>query len=257
MEEDWRLSRHDGSLLEQQRERGEDIVSSSPDSPGAASTDELVASEALQHRAALDDDWRITREVHPHPAPQLPGKAKGKGKKEAKTRSQQAWPRWTKPSPAELDNASPFLEQLVRLGTAARRSQRGDLVWLCWNGSERRSRQPMPQWGSLLLALSFRGAQRLKEEYWPSMGRSHFDISLKTVCENHARQFQASFVMPTIGHSSTHESDMLRETKPSEWNQTRCEPRSASVSVSIFEKEILPSRRRFSPPGPGPEVRRG
>ena len=77
----------------------------------------------------------------------------------------------------------------------------------------------MPLHASTLLALSYRGAQRLKEEYWPSMQRSHFDISLKWVCENHAKHLEASFVMPTIGHYSTHDSDILQATRTSEWDR--------------------------------------
>ena len=48
------------------------------------------------------------------------------------------------------------------------------------------------------------------------MTRSHFDISLKWVCENHARELQASFVMPTIGHYNTHDSDILQTTRTGE-----------------------------------------
>ena len=121
MEEDWRLTRHDGfsraELLEQQRERGEKIVSLSPDCPLPGAATDQSSGEALYHRAAVKDDWwHITREMHPAP---LPGKAKGEGKKDAKTRQVQAWPlRTTKPSAEEFENTSSFLKQLVRLVTA-------------------------------------------------------------------------------------------------------------------------------------------
>ena len=239
MEEDWRLTRHDGfsraELLEQQRERGEKIVSLSPDCPPPGAATDQSSATALYHRAALKDDWwRIAREMHPAP---LPGKAQGKGKKEAKTRQVQAWPlRTTKPSREEFENTSSFLKQLVRLVTAARRSHRGDLVWMCWNGTATKTKNPMPQHASTLLALSFRGAQRLKEEHWQSMWRSHFDISLKWVCENHAKELQASFVMPTIGHYNTHDSDILKTTRKSEWDRWYVGGGQGSVQLMTWEK---------------------
>ena len=162
LEEDWRLTRHDGfsraELLQQQRERGEKIVSLSPDCPPPGAATDQSSGEALYHRAALKDDWwRITREMHPAP---LPGKAQGKGKKEAKTRQVQAWPlRTTKPSREEFENTSSFLKQLVRLVTAARRSHRGDLVWMCWNGTATKTKTPChstppPCWRSAFEAPS-------------------------------------------------------------------------------------------------------
>ena len=239
MEEDWRLTRHDGfsraELLEQQRKRGEQIVSLSPDCPPPGSAGQS-SREALYHRAALKDDYgRITRELHAAP---LPGKTKGKGKKEAKMRHVQAWPlRSTKPRAEEFENTSSFLKQLVRLVTAARRSHRGDLVWMSWNGTVRRTDNPLPQHASSLLALSFQGAQRLKDKYWKSMQRSHFDVSLKWVCENHAKELEASFVMPTIGHYSTHESDILGCTRSSEWERWYVGEGDGPVQLMTWEKE--------------------
>ena len=211
------------------------IVSLSPDCPPPSSAGQSSA-EALYHRAALKDDyWRITRE--PISAP-LPGKAKGKGRKEAKKRQVQAWPlRTTKPRREEFENTTIFLKQLVRLVTMARRLLRGDLVWLCWNGADTRTKNPMPQHASTLLALSFRGARRLKEEYWESMSRSHFDISLKWVCENHAEEMEASFVMPTIGHYSTHQSDILQTTRSSEWDRWYVGEADGPVELMTWEKE--------------------
>ena len=240
MEEDWRLTRHDGfsraELLEQQRERGEKIVSLSPDCPLPGAATDQSSGEALYHRAAVKDDWwHITREMHPAP---LPGKAKGEGKKDAKTRQVQAWPlRTTKPSAEEFENTSSFLKQLVRLVTAARRSHRGDLVWMCWNGTDTKTKNPLPQHASTLLALSFRGAQRLKAEHWQSMWRSHFDVSLEWVCENHAKELQASFVMPTIGYYSTHEGDILQTTRTSEGDRWYVGEGDGPVQLMAWEKD--------------------
>ena len=167
MEEDWRLTRHDGfsraELLEQQRVRGEKIVSLSPDQPPP----EAVRSGAAAHVAALRDDWqRITSTRVQAPLPGHKGKGKGK-EKEGKVREVQGWARAsTKPSREEFENTSPFLKQLVRLVTAAHREWRGDLVWLSWNGSDSKPKaNARPQFGSTLLAVSFQGAQRLKDEF--------------------------------------------------------------------------------------------
>ena len=67
----------------------------------------------------------------------------------------------------------------------------------------------MPQHAYTSRALSFRGAQRLTEEFWQHISGFQFDISLKWVCENYAHELQASFVMPAIGHYSTHDSGIL------------------------------------------------
>ena len=179
------------------------IVSSSPEQPppGAGT----VQSGAEAHRAALRDDWqRITKSVHHQP---LPGrKGKGKGKK-AQTRQVQAWAlRRTKPSPEEFENTSTFLKQLIRLVTAANRNCRGYLVWMSWSGTDTKNKNPMPQHVSALLAFSFRGTLYQKEEFCQHIARSHFDISLKWMCENHAQEVQDSFVMSTIGHYSSHDS---------------------------------------------------
>ena len=135
MEEDWRLTRKDGfshaELLEQQRERGERIVSLSPDSSPPGSSPAEAA-----HIAALKDDWkRITQDVRHAP---LPGKkGKGKGDK-AQTRQVQRWPlRTTKPAGEEFEHTSIFLQQLIRLVTAAHRSAHGSLVWMSWNGTDK------------------------------------------------------------------------------------------------------------------------
>ena len=142
------------------------------------------------------------------------------GKKEAKTRQVQAWPlRPTKPSRQEFENTSPFLKQMVRLVTAARRCHRGDLVWMCWDGTDDRSKNPKPEHASTMLALSFRGAQALQGIFWPELWRSHFDLSLKWVCERHAKELEACFVVPSIGHYNTHDSDILEATRPSQWDR--------------------------------------
>ena len=240
MEEDWRLTRHDGfsraELLEQQRVRGEKIVSLSPDQPPP----EAVRRGAAAHIAALRDDWqRITSTRVQAPLPGHKGKGKGK-EKEGKVREVQGWARAsTKPSREEFENTSPFLKQLVRLVTAAHRAWRGDLVWLSWNGSDSKPKaNARPQFGSTLLAVSFNGAKRLKEEFWQEhMTRSHFDLSLKWVCENFAQRLMASFVMPTVGHFSTHDSDILQHTRDSEWDKWYVGEGKGKVELMTWEKE--------------------
>ena len=218
------MTRHDGfsraELLQQQRERGEQVVSLSPDCPPPGAATDQSSGEALYHRAALKDDWmRITRETYPAP---LPGKAQGKGKKEAKTRQVQAWPlRSTKPTREEFENTSSFLKQLVRLVTAAHRSNRGDLVWMSWNGTDNKTKNPMPQHNRELVAR-VSTSRRLKGEYRQSVWRSHFDVSLnKWVCEHHAKELNATIVSlsPDCGHYNTHDSDILQTTRASEWDR--------------------------------------
>ena len=70
----------------------------------------------------------------------------------------------------------------------------------------------MPQHAYTSRALSFRGAQRLTEEFWQHISGFQFDISLKClkwVCGNYAHELQASFVMPAISQYSTHDSGIL------------------------------------------------
>ena len=95
----------------------------------------------------------------------------------------------------------------------------------------------MPQHASTLLAVSYDGAVRLKERFWQDISRSHFDISLKWVCENHAKELQASFVCPTIGHYSTHSSDILNETRTSEWDRWYVGEGQGPVEIMTWEKQ--------------------
>ena len=69
------------------------------------------------------------------------------------------------------------------------------------------------------------------------MTRSHFDISLKWVCENFAQRLMASFVMPTIGHFSTHDSDILQHTRDSEWDKWYVGEGKGKVGLMTWEKE--------------------
>ena len=63
---------------------------------------------------------------------------------------------------------------------------------------------------------------------------------------NWLRSWKRKWAMPSgrFGHRDTPSVEVMR----------------AKVSIGLgldFEKEIIPSRSRFSAPGPGPEVRRG
>ena len=133
---------------------------------------EPSAAAAACHIAALKEGWKHISASAYFQA--LPGR-KGKGiGKVAKQRQVQAWPlRTTKPSAEEFENTTSFVKQLIRLVTAAHRNQRGDLVWMCWNGTDRRCEVAMPQHASNLLAVSYDGAVRLKERFWQDVHRSH------------------------------------------------------------------------------------
>ena len=189
MEEDWRLTRDDGfsqaELLEQQRVRGGKLVSWSPEPPPPGGGSVQPSAEAC-HIAALKEDWKKITERVSYQA--QPGRqAKGKGK-QGKQRQVQGWPlRTTKPSSEEFENATTFVKQLVRFVTAAHRNGRGDMVWMSWNGTDTRGKHPMPQHTSTLLAVSYDGTVRVKEKFWQDVHRSHFDVSLKWVCENYAK----------------------------------------------------------------------
>ena len=100
-----------------------------------------------------------------------------------------------------------------------------------------KGQNPMPQHASTLLAVSYKGAVRLKERFWQDIHRSHFDISLKWVCENHAKELQASFVCPTIGHYSTHDSDILNATRTSEWDRWYVGEGKGPVEIMSWEKQ--------------------
>ena len=95
----------------------------------------------------------------------------------------------------------------------------------------------MPQHASTLLAVSYDGARRLKERFWQEVHRSHFDISLKWVCENYAKELRASFVCPTIGHYSTHSSDILSATRTSEWDRWYVGEGQGPVQIMSWEKK--------------------
>ena len=238
MEEDWRLTRSDGfgrgELLERQRVRGERIVSLSPETPPPPSRSIVCAVQAA-HEAALRDDYRrITSTTTSQP---LPGRQGAGQASRPRTREVQGWALATqKPRPEEFENTSPFLKQLIRLVTAAHRRQRGNLVWLSWNGTEGRSKNPLPQHATTLLALSCKGARLLQQRFWSDITRSHFDISLKWVCENFAPELEASFVLPTIGHYSTHDSDILSMERTAEWNRWYVGEGRGWVEVMSWEK---------------------
>ena len=172
LEEDWRLTRRDGfsraELLEQQAQRGERmLVSSLPEHPPQTSAAAHVQPPSLKacHIAALSEDWRtITQSAFQAPD-------HGRQGRHPKQRQVQAWPlRTTKPKAEEFEDTTTFLKQLVRLVTAAHRKERGDWVWLSWNGSDELKANPKPEHACTFFAVSRDGAVKLRDEFGINAG---------------------------------------------------------------------------------------
>ena len=154
----------------------------------------------------------------------------------------QSWPtRTSKPAREEFEHTTTFVKQLVRLVTAAKRAGRGDWVWVSWNGDEKWKAIPRPQHACTFFAVSHEGAVRLKDKFWTQCDRSHFDLSMKWLFEKFAKELRASFVFPTIGHYSTHDSDILNTTRKSEWD--RWYVGDGQTPVQLWSWEALPSGR--------------
>ena len=238
LEEDWRLTRVDDfsrtELLEQQVQRGARMLARSlaehPPQTGAAVHVQPPSPEA-SHTAALRRDWQSITEsdhqAHEH----------GRQGRYAQMRQVQAWPqRTTKPKAEEFKGTTRFLKQLVRLVTAAHREERGDWVWLSWNGSDKRIANPRPEHACTFFAVSRDGAMKLTQEYWEQVWRTHFDVSMKWLFENFTKELRASFVYPTIGHYSTHASDILGEDRTAEWERWYVGEGQVPVQLWTWEK---------------------
>ena len=124
----------------------------------------------------------------------------------------------TKPTKEDFEHPSPHLVDFVRLCTAAHRLERGHIVWLTWDGDTGKKVKVMPSHGSMLLAVSWMGANWIKDN-WNQIWRSHFDLSLKWVCEQMSEDMEASFVNPACGHYVSHGSGILLEERKAVWQE--------------------------------------
>ena len=117
----------------------------------------------------------------------------------------------TKPSAAEVEaskGASSHVEDLVKICTAAHRQGRGDLVWLSWDGAEKKGSKIKVCHAATLIAVSARGAKKLNtlvQEGSLGAGR-HWDLMLIDYLRKHGNDFGASFIWPSVGHYQDHES---------------------------------------------------
>ena len=103
----------------------------------------------------------------------------------------------TRPVKASADehkyNTSRELEDLVKLVTAAKRCNVGDIVWFCWNEQPGASqvKSPSPSFGSTGIAVSVEGAKKIKYAL-PSMHMYHWDVELNKKLQQ--GDMKASFV---------------------------------------------------------------
>ena len=131
----------------------------------------------------------------------------------------QQWPsRTQKPKPADFENPSVHLKDIIRLCTAAHRHDRGNVVWLTWNGDTGKKAEIQPSYGSMMIGVSWLGANWLKEN-WGQVWRGHYDLSLKWICENMSADLKASFVYPSIGHYASHGSGILLAERRAVWKE--------------------------------------
>ena len=144
-EEDWRLYEDDQlpqeQLFEASMEEAAVSLSRSPGHGGSSSSQPTAADEQrFLHREAVRLAWE----------------------RRSSTDAEQNGPRWlkrsTKPARHEFLNPSQHLQDLVRLCTAAHRVQRGNLVWLCWDGDTGPNQPMNVSHGSMFLAVSKSGA---------------------------------------------------------------------------------------------------
>ena len=128
----------------------------------------------------------------------------------------------TRPVKASADehkyNTSKELEDLVKLVTAAKRCDVGDIVWFGWNEQPGASqvKSPSPSFGSTGIAVSVEGAKKIKYAL-PTMQMWHWDVELLKKLQQ--GDMKASFVFPAIGNFASQQSGILKGAKErkSEW----------------------------------------
>lgn len=114
-----------------------------------------------------------------------------------------------KPSAAEVSHTgvSEYMEDLVKMVTAAHREGLGDLVWLSYDAFDRRGSKCRVCHASTLVAVTAAGARKLAEIVPDAdvFGKDgHFDVLLLKYLAKHGNEFGASYVYPCVGHYQAH-----------------------------------------------------
>ena len=114
-----------------------------------------------------------------------------------------------KPSSAEVENngVSEYVEDLVKIVTAAARQGKGDLVWLSYEARNSKGLKCRVCHASTLVAVSAAGAKKLADVVGSTEFSDrvfHFDVLLLRYLEKHGNEFGASYVYPCIGHYQAH-----------------------------------------------------
>ena len=134
---------------------------------------------------------------------------KGKGKATLKS-----WGRPTKAKPAEVQQTSQELLDILHMCNVAHRAGKGDVVWLSYN--TRANQRWCPSYGSTLLAVSARGG-RILHDNWQEWFKEpmHWDIALKEVLMELSAQsiLPASYVFPSVGGFDEHISAFMNSKK--------------------------------------------
>ena len=106
------------------------------------------------------------------------------------------------------DGLSREVADMLRMCTLAHRREKGNIVWLGWNG-----RSDGPSWlsnGSTAIAVSREGAQTIKEAFDAGkMPREHIDIMLRNWLgtEGEAYRSRACYIYPAVGSYYEHPSE--------------------------------------------------
>ena len=125
---------------------------------------------------------------------------------------------------AVLHGVSEYLEDLVKIVTAAHRKGRGDLVWLSYDANNKKGTKCKVVHASTLIAVSADGAKKLAdivpdaEEFGKDM---HWDVLLLRYLEKKGEEFKASYVYPSVGHYQgfLSQSSDNEGWRPDQWNQ--------------------------------------
>ena len=115
----------------------------------------------------------------------------------------------SKPTAAEIEQVgvSVYLQDMVKMVTAAQREGLGNLVWLSYEAKNAKGMKNRVVHGATMIAVSAVGAKKLADVV-PDVavfGRDyHFDVLLIKYLNKHGNAFGASYVHPSIGHYQAH-----------------------------------------------------
>ena len=131
-----------------------------------------------------------------------------------------------KPTAAEVESSgvSPYVEDLVKIVTAAARQGKGDLVWLSYDAKKSKGMKCKVVHASTLIAVSAAGAKKLADVVPDAhvFGKDgHFDVLLLRYLEKKGEVFGASYVYPSVGHYQAHlsQSSDHEGWRPDMWTQ--------------------------------------